>query len=187
MREKDGERAVTRIMRAKLGDGERLDDLGIKGYQIIQKKDGFCFGMDAVLLSSFVKVKKNGNVLDLGTGTGILPILMEAKTPGRHFTGLEIQSEMAGMAARSAALNGLEEKIEIVEGDITKASAIFSHDSFDVITSNPPYMVNDHGFRNPNDAKAIARHEILCRFRDISGAARVLLKHSGSLFLVHRS
>ena len=140
MREKDGERAVTRIMRAKLGDGERLDDLGIKGYQIIQKKDGFCFGMDAVLLSSFVKVKKNGNVLDLGTGTGILPILMEAKTPGRHFTGLEIQSEMAGMAARSAALNGLEEKIEIVEGDITKASAIFSHDSFDVVTSNPPYI-----------------------------------------------
>ena len=91
------------------------------------------------------------------------------------------------MAARSAALNGLEEKIEIVEGDITKASAIFSHDSFDVITSNPPYMVHDHGFRNSNDAKAIARHEILCRFRDISGAARVLLKHSGSLFLVHRS
>ena len=169
MREKDGERAATRIMRAKLGDGERLDDLGIKGYQIIQKKDGFCFGMDAVLLSSFVKVKKNGNVLDLGTGTGILPILMEAKTPGRHFTGLEIQSEMAEMAARSAALNGLEEKIEIVEGDITKASAIFSHDSFDVITSNPPYMVHDHGFRNSNDAKAIARHEILCRFRDISG------------------
>lgn len=174
-------------MKIELQDGERLDDLGINGYQIIQKRDGFCFGMDAVLLSSFVKVKRGGKVLDLGTGTGILPILLEAKTPGGHFTGLEIQSEMARMAKRSAAANGLEEKIEIVEGDITKASAIFSHDSFDVITSNSPYMVDDHGLKNPNGAKAIARHEILCRFEDVSKAARVLLKHSGSLFLVHRS
>lgn len=83
-------------MKIELQDGERLDDLGIKGYQIIQKRDGFCFGMDAVLLSSFVKVKRGGKVLDLGTGTGILPILLEAKTPGRHLTGLESRVRWPG-------------------------------------------------------------------------------------------
>lgn len=166
---------------------ERIDDLGIKGYKIIQKKDGFCFGMDAVLLSDFASVKRGGKVLDLGTGTGILPILLEAKTEGSYFAGLEIQSDMAEMASRSVKLNHLEEKIEIVEGDIKEASTIFSHDSFDVITSNPPYMIGNHGLKNPKEAKAIARHEVLCTFADISEAARKLLKNRGTLFLVHRS
>ena len=143
---------------------ERIDDLGINGYQIIQKEQGFCFGMDAVLLSDFAQVKNGGRVLDLGTGTGILPILMEAKTKAVHLTGLEIQPEMAEMAARSVKLNHLEDKIEIVEGDIKEASAIFSHDSFDTITSNPPYMIGQHGLKNPSETKAIARHEILCTF-----------------------
>ena len=136
---------------------ERIDDLGINGYQIIQKEQGFCFGMDAVLLSDFAQVKNGGRVLDLGTGTGILPILMEAKTKAVHLTGLEIQPEMAEMAARSVKLNHLEDKIEIVEGDIKEASAIFSHDSFDTITSNPPYMIGQHGLKNPSETKAIAR------------------------------
>lgn len=167
---------------------ERIDDLGIKGYQIIQKEDGFCFGMDAVLLSDFAKVKRGGNVLDLGTGTGILPILMEAKNPqAASFTGLEIQSEMAEMASRSVKLNGLEQRVRIVEGDIREASTIFSHDSMDVITSNPPYMIGNHGLKNPKEAKAIARHEILCSFKDISMAARKLLKNKGVLYIVHRS
>ena len=143
---------------------ERIDNLGINGYQIIQKEQGFCFGMDAVLLSDFAQVKNGGRVLDLGTGTGILPILMEAKSNAAHLTGLEIQSEMAEMAARSVKLNHLEDKIEIVEGDIKEASAIFSHDSFDTITSNPPYMIGQHGLKNPSETKAIARHEILCTF-----------------------
>nr|WP_289063159.1 tRNA1(Val) (adenine(37)-N6)-methyltransferase [uncultured Anaerostipes sp.] len=168
-------------------ENERIDDLGIKGYQIIQKKDGFCFGMDAVLLSDFASVKPGGRVLDLGTGTGIIPILMEAKTQGSSFTGLEIQSDMAKMAQRSVKLNHLEEKVEIVEGDIKDASAIFSHDSFDVITSNPPYMIGNHGIKNPKEEKAVARHEILCTFADISQAARKLLKNRGVLYLVHRS
>lgn len=166
---------------------ERIDDLGIKGYQIIQKEKGFCFGMDAVLLSGFVSVKAGGRVLDLGTGTGILPILMEAKTKGSYFAGLEIQSEMAEMAGRSVKLNHLEDKIEIVEGDICRASAIFSHDSFDVITSNPPYMIGNHGLKNPEETKAIARHEILCKFSDVSLAAKKLLKNKGTFYLVHRS
>ena len=146
---------------------ERIDDLGIRGYKIIQKEDGFCFGMDAVLLSDFASVKRGGKVLDLGTGTGILPILMEAKTEGSYFAGLEIQPDMVEMAKRSVKLNQLEEKIEIVEGDIKEASTIFSHDSFDVITSNPPYMIGNHGLKNPKEAKAIARHEVLCNFADI--------------------
>lgn len=166
---------------------ERIDDLGIKGYRIIQKEQGFCFGMDAVLLSDFASVRDGGRVLDLGTGTGILPILMEAKTKASYLAGLEIQSEMAKMAKRSVQLNHLESKIEIVEGDIKEASAIFSHDSFDVITSNPPYMIGQHGLVNPSDTKAVARHEILCTFSDISDAARKLLKNRGKLFLVHRS
>lgn len=166
---------------------ERIDDLGIKGYRIIQKEQGFCFGMDAVLLSDFASVRDGGRVLDLGTGTGILPILMEAKTKASYVAGLEIQSEMAKMAKRSVQLNHLESKIEIVEGDIKEASAIFSHDSFDVITSNPPYMIGQHGLVNPSDTKAVARHEILCTFSDISDAARKLLKNRGKLFLVHRS
>ena len=145
---------------------ERIDNLGINGYQIIQKEQGFCFGMDAVLLSDFAQVKNGGRVLDLGTGTGILPILMEA---------------------RSVKLNHLEDKIEIVEGDIKEASAIFSHDSFDTITSNPPYMIGQHGLKNPSETKAIARHEILCTFADITAAAKKLLKNKGKLFLVHRT
>lgn len=166
---------------------ERIDDLGIKGYKIIQKEKGFCFGMDAVLLSDFASVKAGGRVLDLGTGTGILPILMEAKTKGSYFTGLEIQPDMAEMADRSVKLNHLEDKIEIVEGDIRKASTIFSHDSFDVITSNPPYMLGNHGLKNQEEAKAIARHEILCKFSDISITAKKLLKNKGTFYLVHRS
>ena len=182
---------VKLIVEDENGDKEiqeyKIDDLGINGYQIIQKEQGFCFGMDAVLLSDFAQVKNGGRVLDLGTGTGILPILMEAKSNAAHLTGLEIQSEMAEMAARSVKLNHLEDKIEIVEGDIKEASAIFSHDSFDTITSNPPYMIGQHGLKNPSETKAIARHEILCTFADITVAAKKLLKNKGKLFLVHRT
>lgn len=174
-------------MDVKVMPDERLDDLQINGYQILQKKDGFCFGMDAVLLASFAKVKKDKTVLDLGTGTGIIPILMEAKTPGKHFTGLEIQSEYAKMASRSVMLNGQQEKVSIVEGDIKEAVNIFGKESFDVITSNPPYMVDQHGMQNENTVKAIARHERLCTLKDIITQTKKLLKQGGSFFMVHRT
>ena len=154
-------------MTNNLKPGERLDDLQIKGYEIIQSPGRFCFGMDAVLLSAFAKVKAGECVLDLGTGTGILPILLAAKTKGKHFTGLEIQEESADMARRSVRHNQLEEQIDIVTGDIKEASQIFGHGSMDVITTNPPYMLADHGLRNPDDSKAIARHEVLCTLDDI--------------------
>lgn len=166
---------------------ERIDDLHRKGYRIIQKKGGFCFGMDAVLLSHFVKVKKGERVLDFGTGTGIIPILLEAKTEGSEFYGLEIQEEFADMANRSVKLNHLEDKVKIVEGDIKVASSYFERESFHVITSNPPYMTDNHGLQNPNSSKAIARHEICCNFDDIAREAKKLLRPMGKLFLVHRS
>ena len=165
---------------------ERIDDLQINGYKIIQHPDKFCFGMDAVLLSSFAMVKEGERALDLGTGTGILPILLEAKTEGEHFYGLEIQPESAEMANRSVLLNGLEEKIEIIEGDIKEATAIFGKGKMDVVTSNPPYMTNHHGLKNPNDAKAIARHELLCTLDDVVRETAAVLKPRGRCYFVHR-
>lgn len=169
-----------------LKENERIDELQRNGYQIIQNPAKFCFGMDAVLLSGFAGVKKGGTVLDLGTGTGIIPILMEAKTEASHLTGLEIQEESAQMARRSVALNALEDKITIVTGDIREADSLFDAASFDVITCNPPYMIGRHGLVNPEDAKAIARHEILCTLEDVIAKAALLLKPGGNFFMVHR-
>ena len=166
--------------------GERLDDLQIKGYQIIQNPKAFCFGMDAVLLSNFAKVKKGEKVLDLGTGNGIIPILLEAKTQGEHFTGLEIQEASADMAVRSVAYNKLEDKIDIVRGNIKEAATIFGPVSFDVITTNPPYMIGQHGLQNADSAKAIARHEVLCNLDDILRESARMLKPGGRFYMVHR-
>ncbi len=169
-----------------LKNNERLDDLHRNGYQIIQDPGRFCFGMDAVLLSGFAHVKKQEKVLDLGTGTGIIPILLEAKTEGSHFTGLEVQEESADMARRSVRYNQLEEKISIVTGDIKDASSIFGASSFDVITTNPPYMIGEHGLKNDADAKTIARHEVLCTLDDILRESARVLKQNGRFYMVHR-
>lgn len=165
---------------------ERLDELHRNGYWIIQDPGRFCFGMDAVLLSGFAKVKPGERALDLGTGTGIIPILLEAKTKGEHFTGLEIQPESADMAARSVAYNHLEEKITIVTGDIKEASARFGAGSFEVITTNPPYMIGQHGIQNDANAKTIARHEVLCDLDDILRESAKMLKQGGRFYMVHR-
>lgn len=173
-------------MEVTLCENERLDELHRNGYKIIQDKGRFCFGMDAVLLSGFARVKPGEKVLDLGTGTGIIPILLEAKTDGEHFTGLEIQPESADMASRSVAYNDLQDKIDIVVGDIKDASQRFGASSFDVITTNPPYMIGQHGIKNDQDAKAIARHEILCDLDDILRESAKMLKPSGRFYMVHR-
>ena len=169
-----------------LKSGERIDDLQRNGYRIIQNPERFCFGMDAVLLSSFAKAKPGEKVLDLGTGNGIIPILMEAKTKGEKFFGLEIQEESADLARRSVALNGLEEKIGIVTGDMKEAVNIFGAASFHVITMNPPYMTGNHGLVNPTDAKAIARHEITCSLEEMISQASKVLKSKGRFYMVHR-
>ena len=173
-------------MTIDLKENERIDDLQRNHLRIIQKTDGFCFGMDAVLLSGFAAVKPGERVLDLGTGTGIIPILLSAKTEGEHFTGLEIQEEIAGMAKRSVSMNGLEKKIEIVNGDIKEASRIFGAASFDVVTTNPPYMNDAHGLKNPTEVKAISRHEVLCTLEDVVWEGAKVLKHGGRMYMVHR-
>lgn len=173
-------------MTIDLLEHERIDELQRNGYRIIQNEKKFCFGMDAVLLSGFARARKQEQVLDLGTGTGIIPILMEAKTEGEHFSALEIQEDMAQMARRSVVLNGLQEKITVVTGDLKEASKIFGRASFDVVTCNPPYMNQNHGLKNPDEPKAIARHELLCTFEDVAREAAALLKSGGRFYLVHR-
>lgn len=174
-------------MTIRLKPEERLDDLQLKGYEIIQNPARFCFGIDAVLLSDFTRVKKDETVLDLGTGTGILPILLAAKTLGAHFTGLEIQEDSADMARRSVEHNHLEEKIDIVTGDIKEAAGILGPAFFDVIVTNPPYMLQQHGLKNPQDAKAIARHEILCTLDDILRESGKMLRESkGRFYMIHK-
>ena len=169
-----------------LQPNERIDDLQRSQLEIIQNPGRFAFGMDAVLLSGFARAAKGDRVLDLGTGTGILPLLMSAKTEAEHFVGLELQPESADMARRSVQMNELEKRIEIVTGDIKEADALFAAASFDVITSNPPYMTDRHGLQNPNDALAIARHEICCSLENLVSAAEKLLRPGGHFYMVHR-
>ena len=173
-------------MQVLIKENERIDDLQRNGYRIIQDPDRFCFGMDAVLLSDFATAKKGDKVLDMGTGTGIIPILMEAKTEAEHLTGLEIQPESADMALRSVQLNDLQDKISIVTGDIKEAKNLFPKASFQVITSNPPYMIGQHGLVNPHSEKAIARHEVLCTLEDVIENAAALLVPGGHFYMVHR-
>ena len=173
-------------------EGERVDDLQRGGLKIIQDPSLFSFGMDAVLLSAFasedpvLRRKREAGGLDLGTGTGIIPLLLSARIPAEHLTGLEIQEASADMAERSVRLNGLQERIRIVRGDIREADRIFAAASFDFVTCNPPYMIGAHGLLNPESARAVARHEILCTFGDVVRAAGILLKPGGHFFLVHR-
>lgn len=181
------------MRRNPIKPGERIDDLERNGLKLIQNKELFCFGMDAVLLSGFANVKKNETAVDLGTGTGIIPILLSAKTEGRHFTGVEIQPAVADMAQRSVELNGLSERIDIVPGDIreiatAKPDGAFSgrYGTFDVVTSNPPYMKSAHGLTNPEDTKAVSRHEVLCTLSDVCTAAARLLRSGGRFYMVHR-
>ena len=173
-------------MKAELRPGERLDDLQINAYYIIQNPDKFCFGMDAVLLSSFAHCAPGSKVADFGTGTGIIPILLTAKTEAAHIDALEIQAESADMARRSVQYNGLTDKINIINGDIKEASSLLGKASCDYVITNPPYMNNNHGLKNPELPKAIARHEILCTLDDVIREASRVLKPGGHFLMVHR-
>ncbi|MFI3238595.1 MAG: tRNA1(Val) (adenine(37)-N6)-methyltransferase [Lachnospiraceae bacterium] len=173
-------------MKINLKEHERLDELQRNGYSIIQNSEKFCFGMDAVLLSGFARAKKGDKVLDMGTGTGIIPILMEAKTEASELYALEIQPESADMACRSVAYNQLQDKIHIVEGDIKEAAKIFGAASFDVVTCNPPYMIGQHGIQNADAPKTIARHEVLCTLEDVISQAAKVCKPGGHFYMVHR-
>lgn len=157
------------------------------GYKIIQDSEKFKFGIDAILLSHFAfnQIRNNEKVIDLGTGNGIIP-LMIAKSRANSIVGLEIQEENVEIAKRSVELNQLEEKIQIIHGDIKAVEKKFTKHSFDVVVSNPPYMINEHGKQNPTEAKSIARHEVLCNLEDIISAVDYLLKPFGKFFMIHR-
>lgn len=169
-----------------LKENERIDDLQCKGLRIIQNPKGFCFGVDAVLLSNFCEIKKGAVVVDLGTGTGIIPIMIAGKSSAKKIFGIEIQDTVAHMAKRSIKLNGLEDRIEIINKDLKDITDLVPVNTVDVVTSNPPYMSVDGGLKNPNDMKAISRHEIKCTLEDVIATASRLLKHNGHFYLVHR-
>ncbi len=170
----------------EIKEHERIDDLQLKGLRLIQNPEGFCFGVDAVILAAFADVKRDHKVLDIGTGTGIIPILLAGKTGAASITGLEIQENMAEMAARSVKLNSLENRVNIVCGDVKKYGEYFAKSSFNVIVTNPPYTNKGCGLVNPHDSKAISRHEILCSLEDVVNAAAAMLVPGGQLAMVHR-
>ena len=170
----------------KLKKGERIDDLHRCGYMIIQDPNRFCFGIDAVLLTGFAKVKADEVLLDMGTGTGVIPILLEAKTECEQFVGIDIQDESVDMAKRSVYMNGLEDRIFIQQADIKELGNIFKAGSFDVVTCNPPYMNSGGGMVSEYTPKAIARHEILCSLEDVMYSASQMLRFGGRFYMVHR-
>lgn len=158
------------------------------GYKILQDSERFQFGIDAVLLADYASksLKEKESVIDLGTGTGIIPLLMVNKCKTAAFTGLEVQKESSDMAARSVTMNELEGQIQIVHGDLKEAGSLFPRHSFNVVTCNPPYMIDAHGRNNEQDALTIARHEVLCTLEDVVTAADYLLASHGSFFMIHR-
>ncbi|MGV8983677.1 tRNA1(Val) (adenine(37)-N6)-methyltransferase [Clostridium sp.] len=169
-----------------LRNDETLDDLNLKGIKVIQKKEAFRFGIDAVLLANFAKIRKNAKVVDLCTGTGIIPFILAGKTNASDIIGVEIQEELVDMANRCAQYNNLEQKIKFICGDLKSSELIKSIPKVDVVTVNPPYKLQNSGLINLNDKNAISRHEICCTLEDVIIAIRILLKDSGRVYMVHR-
>ena len=170
----------------ELNEGERVDDLERCGFKIIQNTEKFCFGMDAVLLSGYASIRRGDKVLDLCTGNGIIPILLAAKTGAGRIVGIEIQRDIAELAKRSVEANDLNDRVNILCADIKNAEEYYQAGAFDAVTCNPPYMIDNHGIKNPDSPKAIARHEILCTFDDVARVTSRMLKPGGRLFLIHR-
>jgi tRNA1Val (adenine37-N6)-methyltransferase len=166
--------------------GERIDDLDLKGLKIIQNPKWFCFGIDAVLLASFAVIKKKDKVIDLGTGTGIIPILVYGKYSPKEIIGIEIQKDVAEMAERSIHLNKLQDIIKIYNGDIKDSPSLLGVNGFDIVLSNPPYKKANTGLLNPEDTKAISRHEVLIKLDELVYSAARLLREGGKFYMIHR-
>ena len=174
-------------MEVELKENERIDDLELKGLKIIQNKDSFCFGIDSVLLSDFAKnIKNNSLVLDLGTGTGIIPILLCGKTDLKKVIGVEVQEKVAEMAKRSIKLNNLENRFEVINENILNLNKIYKKQTFDVVVTNPPYKKKNSGIINENHEKLISRHEIEADLADFIKVSKDLLKDKGEFYMVHR-
>ncbi len=174
-------------MEVILKDNERIDDLQLNNLKIIQDKDGFCFGIDAVLLSDFAKdIRNNSKVLDLGTGTGIIGTLLCTKTNLSKIYGVDIQKDVCDMASRSIKLNNLEDKFEIINSNIKDLNNIWEENSFDAIVSNPPYKKDNSGLKNEAETKLISRHEITANLEDFISVSSKLLRNNGNIYMVHR-
>ena len=173
-------------MDIEIKQDETIEDLQYKGLRLIQKNYGFRFGVDAVLISDFAEIRAGDEVLDIGTGSGVIPILLSGKTKAKFITGVEIQHDIAEMASRSVLLNQLSEKVKIIEGDIKNREAIFPKSKFDVVVTNPPYIKQNGGIISDCDLQAIARHEVKCTLADVLEAGSLLLKDNGRMAMVHR-
>lgn len=165
---------------------ERIDEIGFSGYRLIQRPQDFCYGIDAVLLAAFADVREGGRVCDLGTGTGVIPLILRHKTKAREIWGVELQQSAAELAVRTMELNGLAEQIHILHSDVRAAAQALGACSFDTVVSNPPYVRRGCGMVSEKDAKMIARHETAADFADFAQAACDLLKERGSFYLIHR-
>ena len=171
-----------------LKEGERIDDLEYKGLKIIQNKDGFCFGIDSVLISDFAKdMRKGSTVLDLGTGTGIISILLSKKQDNLKIYGIEIQEDVAEMASRSVRLNNLQDSISIINDNLKNLGNHFQPNSIDVIVTNPPYKKNNTGLKNDDYRNLVSRHEIECTLEDIISISKKLLKDKGEIYMINRA
>lgn len=171
-----------------LSPDERIDDLQLNGMRIIQNKNLFCFGTDAVLLADFASgsIRKNSYVIDLCSGNGIIPILLSQKTEATKIVGLEIQKKSADLAKRSVRLNKIEDKVEIVCGDLKESESLFGKSKFNFVTCNPPYKEIGGGIINKEDSLTVARHEILCSLEDIIRVSSIILEPYGKLCMIHR-
>ena len=169
-------------------ENERIDDLQYEGLKVIQNKNSFCFGVDSVLLSDFAKeIKRNSIVVDIGTGTGIIGLLLCKKTNLRKIYGVEIQKDVADMAKRSVRLNQLEDKFEIINCDICQILDFLEPNLVDCVVTNPPYKKANTGFKNEDETQTIARHEVKCTLEDVVQQASKLLKDKGEFYMVHRA
>ena len=174
-------------MDIELKNNERIDDLQLNNFKIIQNKEAFCFGIDSILLTEFSKnIKTNSRVLDLGSGTGILSILLCGKTKLKEIIGVEIQKEVYEMSQRSIKLNNLENKIRLINDNILNLNKYFDSNSFDVIVTNPPYKKQNSGIKNQNEKKLISRHEITAKLEDFISIGSMMLKEKGEFYMVHR-
>ena len=172
----------------KLKENERIDDLEYKGLKIIQNKEGFCFGVDSVLLSDYAKkIKRDAKVVDIGTGTGIISLLLCKKTNLSKVIGIEIQEDVAEMATRSIKLNNIQDKFEIINADIKNVFDILKPYQYDVVVTNPPYKKIDTGVKNVEKKQLISRHEVKCTLEDIIEKGSKLLKDLGEFYMVHRA
>lgn len=170
----------------EIRDYERVDDLQVNGLKIIQNPNGFCFGIDAVILSNFTKVKKRSKIVEFGTGTGIISILLAGKYKASHIKAFEVQEDVAEMANRSVLLNDLDDRIEIIADNLNNVCEYVKRDSVDVVVTNPPYFAPKGGIKNPEDKKAVSRHEVLCTLEDIIEKGAYCLKGGGAFYMVHR-